>query len=44
MISIVKFSKGYNSIIHLLTKNVGGVYVLILCTSSAYALYLYKIS
>ena len=38
-ISIVKFSKGNNSV-----KNVGRVMVLILCTLSDDALYLYTIS
>ena len=37
MISIVIFSKGHNSI-----KNVGGIIVLVLCTSSDNALYLYQ--
>ena len=37
MISISKFSKGRNSV-----KYVGGDMVLILCTSSDHALYLYK--
>ena len=36
---MVKFSKGHNSV-----KNVGEVNVLILCTVSDNALYLYKIS
>ena len=36
---MVKFSKRHNSV-----KNVGGVRVLILCTSSDNGLYLYKIS
>ena len=35
---MVKLSKGHSSV-----KNVGGVKVLILCTSSDSALYLYKI-
>ena len=39
MIFMIKFSKGHNSI-----KNVDGVKVLILCTSSDAALYLYKVS
>ena len=39
MISILKISKGNNS-----AKNVGGVTVLYLCTSSGHALYLYQIS
>ena len=38
-ISIIKFSKGHNSV-----KNVGGVTVLVLCTSSDDAVYLYQIS
>ena len=37
MISIVIFSKGHNSV-----KNVDGVMVLVLCTSSDNALYLYQ--
>ena len=37
MVSIVKFSKGHNSV-----KDVGGVKVLILCTLSDDDLYLYK--
>ena len=39
MIFNIQISKGNNSI-----KNVGGVMVPILCTSSEYALYLYKVS
>ena len=39
MISILKISKGNNS-----TKNVGGVTVLNLCTSSGHALYLCQVS
>ena len=39
MIFIGKISKGPNSI-----KNVGGVTVLFLCTSSDGGLYLYKVS
>ena len=38
MISIRKISKGHNSVI-----NVGGVSVLVLCTSSDDGLYLYQI-
>ena len=37
MICISKFSKEHNSV-----KNVGGVIVLLLCTLSDYALYLYS--
>ena len=37
--SIVKFSKGHNFV-----KNVGGVTVLVLCTSFDNALYLYQVS
>ena len=36
---MVKFSKGHNFV-----KNVGGVTVLVLCTSSDNALYLYQVS
>ena len=39
MISIKKISKGHNSV-----KNVGGVLVLVLCTSSDDGLYLYQVS
>ena len=39
MIFIGKISKGHNSV-----KNVGGVTVLFLCTSSDYGIYLYKVS
>ena len=39
MISILKISKGNNS-----TKNVGGVAVFNLCTSSDHALYLCQVS
>ena len=39
MISILKFTKGHNSI-----KNVGRVMVLDLCSSSNDTLYLYKVS
>ena len=39
MISILKFTKGYNSV-----KIVGGVYVFNLCTLSDEALYSYKAS
>ena len=39
MISNIQISKGINSI-----KNVGRVMVLVLCTSSDDALYLYKVS
>ena len=38
MISILKITKGNNS-----TKNVGGVIVVILCTSSCHALYFYQV-
>ena len=38
MICILKFTKGHNSI-----KSVSGVKVLVLCTSSDYALYLYQV-
>ena len=38
MISIRKFSKGNNS-----AKNVGGVTVVNLCTSSGHALYFYQV-
>ena len=38
MISILKIKKGNNS-----TKNVGGVTVVNLCTSSGQALYLYQV-
>ena len=38
-IFIAKFSKGHNSI-----KNVGGITVLFLCTSSENGLYFYKVS
>ena len=38
-IFIAKNSKGHNSV-----KNVGGVSVLVLCTSSDSGLYLYKVS
>ena len=37
-ISILKISKGNNS-----TKNVGGVMVVNLCTSSGHALYFYQV-
>ena len=37
MISILKISKGNNS-----AKNVGGVTIVNLCTSSGHALYFYK--
>ena len=36
-ISIVKFSKGHNSV-----KNVGGVMILVLCTTFNDALYLFQ--
>ena len=36
---MVKFSKGHNSV-----KNVDGVIVLVLCTSSDDTLYLYQVS
>ena len=39
MIFIGKISKGHNSV-----KNVGGVMILFLCTSSDDGLYLYKVS
>ena len=39
MISMLKITKGNNS-----TKNVGGVTVVNLCTSSGYALYLCQVS
>ena len=39
MIFIAKISKGHNSV-----ENVGGVAVLVLCTSSDDDLYLYKVS
>ena len=39
MIFIGKISMGHNSV-----KNVGGVTVLVLCTSSDDGLYLYKVS
>ena len=39
MICILKFTKGHNSI-----KSLGGVKVLVLCTSSDNALYLYQLS
>ena len=39
MISILKISKGNNS-----AKNVGGVNVVNLCTSSSHALYLCQVS
>ena len=39
MISIRKISKGHNSV-----KNVGGVLILVLCTSSDDGLYLYQVS
>ena len=39
MIFIRKISKGHDSI-----KNVGGVLVLVLCTSSDNGLYLYRVS
>ena len=39
MVFIGKIWKGHNSI-----KNVGGVTVLFLCTSSVCGLYLYKVS
>ena len=39
MISILKISKGNNSV-----KNVGGVTVLNLCTSSDHAIHLYQVS
>ena len=38
MISIPKISKGHNS-----AKNVGGVTVVDLCTSSSHALYCYQV-
>ena len=38
MISILKITKGNNS-----AKNVGGVTVLYLCTSSGHALYFYQV-
>ena len=38
MISILKITKGINS-----AKNVGGVAVLYLCTSSGHALYFYQV-
>ena len=38
MIFIAKISKGHNSV-----KNVGGVTVLFLCTSSVSGLYLYTV-
>ena len=39
MIFIAKISKGHNFV-----KNVGGVAVLVLCTSSDDGLYLYQVS
>ena len=39
MIFIAKISKGHNSV-----KNVGGVSVLVLCTSPDDGLYLYQVS
>ena len=39
IISVIKISKGYNSI-----KNIGGVMLLNICTLSDYVLYLYQAS
>ena len=39
MIFMGNFSKGHNSV-----KNVGGVTIFVLCTSSDNGLYLYKVS